>query len=178
MNAIPIIGFAAYSGTGKTTLIEKLIRRLKEEGLRVAVIKHDVHGFDIDHEDKDTWRFTQAGSDMTIIGSVQSTACIERGGKSFCEVAAMVRDVDIILVEGYKREKLTRIGVCREATGKGFTDEPNTFAAVVTDVQGIETDAPQFALDDVEGLAQFILNNKDSFTRFSREYGLQQAEAR
>ena len=73
---IPVIGFAAYSGTGKTTLIEKLLRRLKEKGFRVAVIKHDAHDFDIDREGKDSWRFTQAGADIMLISSEKKTAVI------------------------------------------------------------------------------------------------------
>lgn len=176
MSAIPMIGFAAYSGTGKTTLIEKIIFYLKEEGLRIAVIKHDAHGFDIDHEGKDTWRFTQAGSDMTIIASTEKTACIERGSKPFCEVAAMVHDVDLILVEGYKREGISRIGICREATGKGFTDAIDAFVAIVTDVQGIETTLPKFALDDISGIAEFILKTKENFTHFSIERGIHYPE--
>ena len=62
MNNIPVIAFAAYSGTGKTTLIEKLVRELKNRGLRLAVIKHDGHKFEIDHEGKDSWRFAKAGN--------------------------------------------------------------------------------------------------------------------
>ena len=69
MPQIPAIAFAAYSGTGKTTLIEKLIHTLKQKGLRLAVIKHDGHKFDIDHEGKDSWRFTHAGADITMISS-------------------------------------------------------------------------------------------------------------
>ena len=65
MNEIPVIGFAAYSGVGKTTLIEKLVRRLKEKGLRVAVVKHDGHAFSMDREGKDTWRYTRAGADVS-----------------------------------------------------------------------------------------------------------------
>lgn len=172
MSAIPMIGFAAYSGTGKTTLIEKLILRLKEAGLRLAVIKHDAHGFDIDHEGKDTWRFTKAGSDMTIIASAQQTACIEQGEKPFNEVAALVHDVDLILVEGYKRVGITRIGICREATGKGFTDEITNFAAIVTDIDGIESKVPCFRLDDIDGVAEFILGNMTHFTHFDRKIGI------
>ena len=74
MNTIPVIAFSAWSGTGKTTLIEKLIRELKGRGLRIAVIKHDGHSFDIDHEGKDSWRFTKAGADITMISSAEKTA--------------------------------------------------------------------------------------------------------
>ena len=64
MANIPVIGFAAFSGTGKTTLIEKIVRNLKAQGFRVAVIKHDAHKFEIDKEGKDSWRFSKAGADL------------------------------------------------------------------------------------------------------------------
>ena len=69
MDAIPVIAFAAYSGTGKTTLIEQIIPRLRAKGLQLAVIKHDGHRFDIDREGKDSWRFTRAGAEVTVISS-------------------------------------------------------------------------------------------------------------
>ena len=75
---IPIIGFAAYSGTGKTTLITQIVRELKAQGYRVCVIKHDAHQFEIDREGKDSWRFAQAGADMTILSSPAKTAMIEQ----------------------------------------------------------------------------------------------------
>lgn len=67
MNSIPAVAFSAWSGSGKTTLIEQLVREFKQRGLRVAVIKHDAHGFDIDREGKDTWRFQMAGADLVAI---------------------------------------------------------------------------------------------------------------
>ena len=76
MNPIPAIGFAAYSGTGKTTLIEKLVMTLKAQGCRIAVIKHDAHRFEIDREGKDSWRFTRAGADITLLSSPEKTAII------------------------------------------------------------------------------------------------------
>ena len=80
MKEIPLIAFSAYSGAGKTTLIEKLIVELKAQGLRLAVVKHDGHDFEIDHEGKDSWRFAQAGADMTVICSDERTAVIEQRG--------------------------------------------------------------------------------------------------
>ena len=80
---IPVIGFSAYSGTGKTTLIEKLVACFKADGLRVAVIKHDAHDFEIDKEGKDSWRFAKAGADITLISSASKTAIIEQRPRSF-----------------------------------------------------------------------------------------------
>ena len=152
---IPIIGFAAYSGTGKTTLITRIVRQLKSEGFRVAVIKHDAHGFEIDHEGKDSWRFCQAGADMTILSSPAKTALIEQRERSFPQLAAMVHDVDLILVEGYKQENIPRIGICRKATGKGLP--PQTYIALVTDDDSIRPKGiPVFSLEDIPGITAFI----------------------
>ena len=103
MDNIPMIGFAAWSGTGKTTLIEKLIGYFKGRGLRVAVIKHDGHDFEIDRPGKDSWRFTQAGADVSLITSGEKTALVERRGLTLAQAAALAGEVDLILVEGWKR---------------------------------------------------------------------------
>ena len=173
MTGIPVIAFAAYSGTGKTTLIEKLIIALKEKGLRLAVIKHDGHKFEIDHEGKDSWRFAQAGADITMISSAEKTAYVEQGNLSLEQLLGMVHDVDLILVEGYKNKDLPQIGIARKETGKGFTAEPEHFIALVTDME-IETDVPCFGLENIADIADFILErttmkNTNDFTHFNEE---------
>lgn len=158
MPFIPAIAFAAYSGTGKTTLIEKVVRCLKHRNVRLAVVKHDVHGFDIDQEGKDTWRFAQAGSDVTVISSPAKTAFIEQRERSIHEIIERIDGVDLILVEGYKNADLPQIGIARAATGQGFTAELARFVAVVTDMP-VEADIPCFGLEDAEGIADFILRH-------------------
>ena len=155
---IPIIGFAAYSGTGKTTLIEKLVRSLKDKGLRLAVIKHDGHRFEIDKEGKDSYRFTKAGADISIITSCEKFALMEQREASFEQVVALVRDVDLILVEGYKQATdLPQIGIARAATGKGFTHELSHFVAVVTDLDLGDEGIRKFGFDEIEEIAGFIM---------------------
>ena len=171
--AIPTVAFAAYSGTGKTTLVEKLIVALKAKGLRLAVIKHDGHKFEIDRECKDSWRFTRAGADITMISSAEKTAYIEQGDLSLEQLLGMVHGVDLILVEGYKNKDLPQIGIARAATGKGFTAEPERFIALVTDMQ-VDTAVPCFGLDDIEDITNFILermnvNENKDFTHFNEE---------
>ena len=173
MTNIPVIAFAAWSGTGKTTLIEKLIRELKSRSLRLAVIKHDGHKFEIDHEGKDSWRFTQAGADITMISSAEKTAYIEQGNLSLEQLLGMVHNVDLILVEGYKNKDLPQIGIARAETGKGFTAEPEHFIALVSDME-LETDIPCFGLNDINAIADFILErttmkNTNDFTHFNEE---------
>lgn len=179
MPFIPAIAFAAYSDTGKTTLIEKVVRCLKHRNVRLAVVKHDVHGFNIDHEGKDTWRFAQAGSDVTVIGSPAKTAFIEQRERSIHEIIERIDGVDLILVEGYKNEDLPMIGVCRAETGKGFTADLSRFLAVVTDLGDIPAGLPCFGLDDIEPLADFIMEyaglrcagvkNEADFTHFNEQ---------
>jgi len=168
MEEIPILGFAAYSGEGKTTLIEKLVRSLKMRGLRIAVIKHDGHDFEIDHRGKDSWRFTQAGADVSIISSTSKTAFVEQRPLSLVQIVARVYDVDLILVEGCKQEELTQIGICRHAAGKGFPADISRYAAVVTDFDtgGEASRIPCFGFDEIEELAEFVINNMDNFTHF------------
>lgn len=153
-----MIGFSAYSGTGKTTLIEKLIVCLKAKGLRLAVVKHDAHDFDIDHRGKDSWRFTQAGADMMLISSATKMAIVESRPRSFEENMSMIHDVDLILIEGYKQAMIPRIGLCRKATGKGLPGEPGDYIALATDDEAFYgAGIPCFSLDDVEEIAAFML---------------------
>lgn len=164
---IPALAFAAYSGTGKTTLIERLVQTLKAQGLRIAVIKHDGHDFEIDREGKDSWRFTQAGADISVISSAGKTALVEQRPLSLSQAASMIHHVDLILVEGFKREGLTQIGICRLASGKGFPDDIRRYTAVVTDAALGDIDIPRFGLDDIPELAEFIRKNMNSFTRLN-----------
>ncbi len=177
-NSIPIIGFAAYSGTGKTTLIEKIISILKKQGLKVAVVKHDAHDFEIDKEGKDSFRFSAAGSDITVIASDKKSAKMENRFVDFESTIAEIKDVDIILVEGYKSKNIPKIGICRKDTGKGFTDDIDSFIALVSDYEINDANGPVFNINDAEGLAKFIIdymesckkmdNNKE-FTHFNEE---------
>lgn len=159
MENIPVIGFAAWSGTGKTTLVEQIILRLKAKGIRLAVMKHDAHDFEIDHEGKDSWRFSKAGADIMIISSPARTAMVEQRPRTFAENLGLIHDVDLILVEGYKQEAIPRIGICRKATGKGLPQPVESYIAVVTDDDGLENKGiPVFSLEDVDGITEFILN--------------------
>ena len=165
MKTIPIVGFAAWSGTGKTTLIERLVAHLTAQGQRVAVIKHDAHRFEIDHEGKDSWRFTWAGAAQSIIASSEKAALVEARPLGLRQLANLVHDVDLVLVEGYKAEDLTQIGISRKETGKGFPAELSRYAAVVTDEPLPEAELPAFGLEDVSGLARFLLENRETFTQ-------------
>ena len=158
MSGIPIYSVVAFSGTGKTTLIEKLVAELKARGLRVAVIKHDAHEFDIDHEGKDSWRFTRAGADVTVVVSGSKAAIVENRPVSLETLLRKMTDVDIILTEGYKSGGWPKIAVQRSATGKALPVPAEECFAIVSDVPEYEN-TPCFGLDDICGLADLIISD-------------------
>ena len=120
---IPIVSIVGRSNTGKTTLIEKLIIELRRRGYRVGTIKHNSHGFDIDHEGKDSWRHKKAGAQVTVIASPHRVAVIEDVNRDY-ELSELrdhyIRDVDIILSEGFKKNPHPKIEVVRS----GLKHEP------------------------------------------------------
>ncbi len=169
MQGVPIFAFSAFSGTGKTTLIEKLVSAFTAEGYAVAVIKHSSHDFEIDCEGKDSYRFTAAGAAVSLIASKNKTAIIESRELELSQLIERVKDVDIIFVEGYKNESLPRIGIARKECGKGFIDSFDKFIALVSDYDNIESVIPHFHIDDIEGVKNFIMRNMNDFTHFNEE---------
>ena len=169
MNNIPIFAFSAFSGTGKTTIIEKLVSAFSAEGYAVAVIKHDGHDFEIDREGKDSYRFTAAGAAVSLISSKSKTAVIESRNLELNHLIERIMDVDVIFVEGYKNEKLPRIGIARKACGKGFTDSFDNFIAIISDYDDVEASIPHFHIDDIERIKSFIMKNMNDFTHFNEE---------
>ena len=154
----PLLTIIGKSNSGKTTFLEKLIPELKKRGYRVATIKHHSHpGFEIDQPGKDSWRYAQAGSDVVILASPGKLASIQKleGELSLDEIARRVHEVDIILTEGYKSAGKPSIEICRAERGLELISDPNQLLAVVSDTQ-LEIDRPQFDIDDVSGVADFI----------------------
>jgi len=154
---IPIVSVVGKSDVGKTTLLEKLLAELKKRGYRVATIKHDVHGFNIDHPGKDTWRHARAGADTVIISSPSRVAVISRveQEKTLDQVAAMVQDVDIILTEGYKRENKPKIEVFRKGVYDELLCEPHELIAIASDCR-FDNGVPCYSLHDAAGLVDLI----------------------
>jgi len=154
---IPIISVVGKSDVGKTTLLVKLIPELKARGYRIATIKHDTHGFDIDRPGKDTWKHAEAGADIVAISSPTKVAFIEKVERELTldEVASRIKGVDLIITEGYKRGDKPKIEVHRKALGEGLLCTEEELLAVVTD-EPLPLNVPLFGLDDVAGLADFI----------------------
>ncbi|HID62358.1 MAG TPA: molybdopterin-guanine dinucleotide biosynthesis protein B [Anaerolineae bacterium] len=157
MAVIPIISVVGKSGVGKTTFLEKLIAEPKRRGYRVATVKHDVHGFDIDRPGKDSWRLAQAGSDSVVIASPQKLALIKRLDRelTLSEIATLLGDVDIILTEGYKRGDAPKIEVSRRERGGELLCTREELVAIVSD-QPFELGVPLFDLDDSVGVVDLL----------------------
>lgn len=157
MRRPPIVSVVGKSDSGKTTLLEGLIRELKRRGYRVGTIKHDAHSFEIDHPGTDTWRHAQAGSDHVVISSPQRVASIRRVDRerTLDELAEQMTDVDIILTEGYRRGNAPKIEVSRKARSQTLLCSADELIAVAADYP-VGMDVPQFGLDDYKGLVDRI----------------------
>ena len=157
-SAAAVYSLIAWSDTGKTTYLENLIPALKKRGVRVAVIKHDGHDFDIDHEGTDSDRFTRAGADVSGIFSDSHAAILLNGhieAEKLIFLISMSGTADLIITEGCKKGKWPKILLYRESSGKPMAADPDTCAAVVSDVQ-VQTSAPVFPLSDPDALAEFL----------------------
>ena len=161
----PVVSIVAKSGTGKTTLLEKLIAEMKQRGFRVAAIKHDAHRFNIDHEGKDSWRLTAAGADTMLVTSPEKLAMVKQYVKedepSLAEsVATYCSDVDIVLTEGFKKSTMPKIEVHRRERSERLLcrDEEHdpTLIAVASD-SPMEIDVPLYDINDSQGLCDLIV---------------------
>jgi len=156
---IPVVSIVGESDTGKTTLIEKIIPELTRRGYRVATVKHDVHGFDIDHEGKDSWRHKQAGACLTVLSSPWRVAVVEDVEKDHDIVELRdryIRNVDIIVTEGFKRNSHPKIEVFRaDRNGDLISRGDENLLAVAGD-KPPQVHVPWFDGNDVVGIVNLI----------------------
>ena len=158
-----IIGLAGWSGSGKTTLLTKLIPRLVRRGLRVSTLKHAHHAFDVDQPGKDSHTHRLAGATEVLVGSANRFALVHelRGAPEprLAELLAKLSPVDLVIVEGYKREGHPKLEVHRAAVGKPllYPDDPR-IAAIATD-QPLTAPLPVVDLDDIEGIVDILLKH-------------------
>jgi molybdopterin-guanine dinucleotide biosynthesis protein B len=156
---IPIISIVGKSDSGKTTFIEKLLPELTRRGYRIATVKHDVHGFEVDREGKDSWRHKQAGAHTVIISSPTKAALIRNVDRDMTldEIRdKLIREVDLILSEGFKKDVQPKIEIFRKARHKELLcTEEDHLIAVVSDRE-FDVGIPCFSLDDSKGVADFI----------------------
>ena len=167
-----VLGFSGYSGAGKTTLAERLVKALCQRGLRVSVVKHAHHRFGIDHPGKDSYRHREAGAFEVVVASNKRLA-LQRQFEQETElsvhhlIAELYDGVDWVLVEGYKESDLLKIEVWREASGRPARYHDDDF------VVAIATDSPQalpqatlrpvLDLNDPSVVADWLIDNQDRF---------------
>jgi cyclic pyranopterin monophosphate synthase len=149
---------AAQSETGKTTLLEKLLPELKKSGLRVAALKGHLHHYDLDLPGKDSWRFARAGAEISGMTTADSYILIASSEEisGIDAATGMLRDLDLILIEGNKKSKNPKIEVVRSAANREPLLPENTIA-VATDRDDLSPGVPVFSLEDSSGLADFII---------------------
>lgn len=159
-----IFGFAGWSGSGKTTLIEHVIPRLVARGLRLALIKHAHHGFDVDHPGKDSFRHRRAGCAEVLVTSGLRWALMHelRGSAELSLDDALVRlsPCDLVLVEGYKTAPIPKLEVYRAGVGKPLLllRDPHIVGVATDQARALPADIrlPVLALDDYDAIATFV----------------------
>ncbi|NWG01846.1 MAG: molybdopterin-guanine dinucleotide biosynthesis protein B [Syntrophaceae bacterium] len=159
---IPIISIVGKSDSGKTTLIEKLVPELTRRGYRVATVKHDIHGFEVDREGKDSWRHKQAGAHTVVISSPNKVALIRDVEKDLTldEIREkLIQDVDLILSEGYKKDVQPKIEIFRKEKHRELLCTQEDQLVAITSNQKFDIGVPCFDLEDMKGLADFIEKN-------------------
>ncbi len=156
-----ILGFAGWSGSGKTTLIERLIPRFAQQGLRVSLIKHAHHDFDVDKPGKDSWRHRKAGCSEVLLVSDQRWALMhELRGEAEPGLEQCIERIspcDLLLVEGFKHHPLPKIETWREPVGKPLLHPQDPHILAIASDVPIETALPRFALEDDAGITAFII---------------------
>lgn len=158
-----VFGIAGYSGSGKTTLLEKLIPCFTARGLKVSVIKHAHHGFDIDRPGKDSYRHREAGASEVLLSCHDRWALMHErrseGEIGLDELLGRLAPCDLVLIEGFKQEPVAKLEVYRPENDKPpLFPERDDIVAVATDA-AIETALPCLPLNDVERIADFIMNH-------------------
>ncbi len=161
-----VFGIAGYSGSGKTTLIERVLPHLLARGLRVAVVKHTHHDFDIDRPGKDSWRAREAGATTVLLSSDHRTALLTEHRdtpRTLNDLLAQLPSCDLVLVEGYKREAIPKLEVHRAETDKPwlFPDDA-LIVAVASDVEPPKQ-FPHIDIDAIPLITDLIVNHALSY---------------
>ncbi len=170
-----VFGIAGYSGSGKTTLMERLIPQFVMEGLKVSVIKHAHHNFDVDRPGKDSYRHREAGASEILVTSDKRWVLMhESRGEAeptLQQLIAQFSPCDLVLVEGFKNEPIPKLEVHRVANAKPpLYPQDKNVVAVACD-ERIVTKLPQFHIDDAEAIALFIMQQVGLMPHAARKAG-------
>jgi molybdopterin-guanine dinucleotide biosynthesis protein MobB len=163
---VPLLGFCAYSGTGKTTLLRRLLPRLNSAGLRVAMIKHAHHDFEIDHPGKDSYELRHAGACQMLVASRRRMALIEERNSAaeptLEELLARLElsRIDLVLVEGFKHGDHPKIELHRAGLGRPwlFPDDPSVIALACDDPEPPSGPSTVLDLNDLDQITGFVLD--------------------
>jgi len=164
-----IIGLAGWSGAGKTTLLAKVIPRLVARGVRVSTLKHAHHEFDLDQPGKDSYIHRTAGATEVLIGSANRWALQHelRGARepTLTDLLARLSPVDLVIIEGYKREPQPKLEIYRESVGKPLLhpEDPH-IVAIASDAPLPQAHVPRIDLDDIEAIVEMMLAHATPWT--------------
>ena len=162
----PLLGFCAYSGTGKTTLLTRLIPILNRQGLKIGLVKHAHHQFDIDHPGKDSYELRKAGACEMMVASAKRWALVHESPEGKVEPTLeellphlSLGELDLVLVEGFKHAPLTKIELHRPSLGKPYLFPTDTdIIALATDLApSEEIQIPVLDLNNIDEIAEFIM---------------------
>lgn len=158
-----IFGFAGYSGSGKTTLIEKLIPLFTARGFSVSLIKHAHHTFDVDQPGKDSYRHRHAGCNEVLVTSSRRWALMHelRGAAEppLAEHVKRISPCDLLLVEGFKHERIPKLEVYRSEVGEPLLHPHDKDIVAIASDRKLEAALPQFDLNDHNGIAAFVVQH-------------------
>ena len=160
----PVVGFCAYSGTGKTTLLTQLIPLIKAQGIRLAVIKHAHHQLELDKPGKDSYRMREAGADQVLLMSAKVCALTWQGDTA-PEEASLARalsmlaphSVDLVIVEGFKHEAYPKIEICRPSLGNPLLHVSDPHMIAVVSDEPMASRLPVLDLNQPEQVVAFVL---------------------
>lgn len=158
-----LFGVTGWKNNGKTTLVERLVTEITKRGLIVSTIKHAHHAFDVDHKGRDSYRHRAAGAQEVLVGSGARWALIHelRGAPepTMDELLARLSPCDLVLIEGYKRGPHPKVEAYRAEAGKELiASDDDTIRLIATDTP-LDLERPQLDLDDITGIADFILRD-------------------
>ncbi|NIR00890.1 MAG: molybdopterin-guanine dinucleotide biosynthesis protein B [Gemmatimonadales bacterium] len=157
---VPIVSVVGRKNSGKTTLVEALVRELSRRGHRVGTIKHDAHGFEIDHEGKDSWRHKRAGAETVVIASASKVAMVMVKSVTadpgpYALASTLLGDMDIIIAEGYRKLGRHRVEVVCSATGAPPLCAEDEVIAFVSDARPSAI-VPCFGIEEIGSLADML----------------------
>ncbi len=163
-NTLPLLGITAYSGTGKTTLLKKVIPLLRQRNLRVGLIKHTHHDMEVDKPGKDSFELRKAGADQTLVASQKRWALMtetpDANGMDLYYLASRFdpASLDLILVEGFKQETIDKIALFRSEVGKPLNGLIDNYVVAVASNEIIDTNVPQLDINNPEQIADYIVS--------------------